>query len=99
MAKEKVTCVTAEPACEHQRGIIQDNHLKALVTSPLFQARVEPSKKGKAAISARPSTASGGSPANSRWQASAAERVSAARHQLTQSGRQWRPDCFSIRWC
>ena len=47
MAKKKVTCVTAEPACEHQRGIIQDNHLKALVTSPLFQARVEPSKKGK----------------------------------------------------
>ncbi|MDU7781073.1 ribosome alternative rescue factor ArfA [Aeromonas caviae] len=47
MAKKKVTCVTAEPACEHQRGIIQDNHLRALVTSPLFQARVEPSKKGK----------------------------------------------------
>lgn len=42
MAKKKVTSVTAEPACEHQRGIIQDNHLKALVTSPLFQARVEP---------------------------------------------------------
>ncbi|MFE8713329.1 ribosome alternative rescue factor ArfA, partial [Aeromonas allosaccharophila] len=31
----------------HGRGVIQDNHLKALVTSTLFQARVEPSKKGK----------------------------------------------------
>ncbi|MCR6554080.1 ribosome alternative rescue factor ArfA [Aeromonas sp. CPF2-S1] len=47
MAKKKVTCVTAEPACEHQRGIIQDNHLKALVTSPLFRSRVERNKKGK----------------------------------------------------
>ncbi|KXU80200.1 alternative ribosome-rescue factor A [Aeromonas enteropelogenes] len=47
MAKKKVTSVTPEPTHAHQRGIIQDNHLKALVTSPLFQARVEPSKKGK----------------------------------------------------
>ncbi|MBP4039900.1 MULTISPECIES: alternative ribosome-rescue factor A [Aeromonas] len=47
MAKKKVTAVTAELTHAHQRGIIQDNHLKALVTSPLFQARVEASKKGK----------------------------------------------------
>ncbi|GJA19248.1 alternative ribosome-rescue factor A [Aeromonas caviae] len=47
MAKKKVTAVTAEPTHAHQRGIIQDNHLKALVTSPLFQARVEANKKGK----------------------------------------------------
>ena len=47
MAKKKVALATAEPVHDHQRGIIQDNHLKALVTSSLFQARVEPSKKGK----------------------------------------------------
>ncbi len=47
MAKKKVTCVTAEPACEHQRGIMRGSLLEALVTSPLFQARVEPSKEGK----------------------------------------------------
>ena len=47
MAKKKVALATTEPAHDHQRGVIQDNHLKALVTSTLFQARVEPSKKGK----------------------------------------------------
>ena len=47
MAKKKVALATTEPVHDHQRGVIQDNHLKALVTSTLFQARVEPSKKGK----------------------------------------------------
>ncbi|MGE6121440.1 alternative ribosome-rescue factor A [Aeromonas media] len=47
MAKKKVAFATTEPVHDHQRGVIQDNHLKALVTSTLFQARVEPSKKGK----------------------------------------------------
>ncbi|MGL4472872.1 MAG: ribosome alternative rescue factor ArfA [Shewanella sp.] len=32
-----------------RRGKIQDNALKALVTSPLFKARVEQPKKGKGA--------------------------------------------------
>lgn len=32
---------------DHQRGEIKDNALKALVTSPLFQTRVEKAKKGK----------------------------------------------------
>ena len=45
--QHKVVAVTAEPAHDHQRGVIHDNHLKALVTSPLFQGRVEQSKKGK----------------------------------------------------
>ncbi|GEK09333.1 ribosome alternative rescue factor ArfA [Pseudoalteromonas sp. J010] len=31
----------------HQRGEIKDNALKALVTSPLFRAKTEKSKKGK----------------------------------------------------
>lgn len=46
MAKKKLVD-SIDQAHAHQRGIINDNHLKALVTSPLFQARVEPSKKGK----------------------------------------------------
>ena len=31
----------------HHRGVIQDNALKALVTSPMFKAKVEKAKKGK----------------------------------------------------
>ncbi|WP_440055362.1 alternative ribosome-rescue factor A [Pseudoalteromonas sp. T1lg65] len=31
----------------HQRGEIKDNALKALVTSVLFQTKVEKAKKGK----------------------------------------------------
>lgn len=31
----------------HQRGEIKDNALKALVTSVLFQSKVEKAKKGK----------------------------------------------------
>ncbi|MGY6039900.1 alternative ribosome-rescue factor A [Aeromonas sp. AE23HZ002T15] len=46
MAKKKSVDIV-DQAHDHGRGIIQDNHLKALVTSTLFQARVEPSKKGK----------------------------------------------------
>ena len=46
MAKKKRVDII-DQAHDHGRGVIQDNHLKALVTSPLFQARVEPSKKGK----------------------------------------------------
>ncbi|WP_349921065.1 alternative ribosome-rescue factor A [Aeromonas veronii] len=46
MAKKRRVDII-DQAHDHQRGIIQDNHLKALVTSPLFQARVEASKKGK----------------------------------------------------
>ncbi len=32
---------------EHERGQIQDNHLKALVTDKLFRIRVEKNQKGK----------------------------------------------------
>lgn len=32
---------------EHERGSIQDNHLKALVTDKLFRMRVEKNQKGK----------------------------------------------------
>lgn len=32
---------------EHQRGAIQDNMLKAVITSPLFRTRVVKAKKGK----------------------------------------------------
>ena len=46
MAKKKRVDII-DQAHDHGRGVIQDNHLKALVTSPLCQARVEPSKKGK----------------------------------------------------
>ncbi|KKO45140.1 hypothetical protein WG68_11980 [Arsukibacterium ikkense] len=34
-------------ACEHGRGDIRDNALKALVTSKLFQPKVVKAKKGK----------------------------------------------------
>ncbi len=48
MAKKKVTRVTTEPACEHLRGIIQDNHLKALVTSPVpGPGRTEQERQGQ----------------------------------------------------
>lgn len=46
MAKKKRVDII-DQAHDHGRGVIQDNHLKALVTSTLFQGRVEPSKKGK----------------------------------------------------
>ncbi|MBV7317471.1 ribosome alternative rescue factor ArfA [Shewanella sp. NIFS-20-20] len=39
----------AELSHDTGRGTIQDNALKALVTSPLFRARVEKPKKGKGA--------------------------------------------------
>ncbi|MCM0148895.1 ribosome alternative rescue factor ArfA [Photobacterium galatheae] len=32
---------------EHGRGVIQDNALKAVVTSKVFRSRVEKAKKGK----------------------------------------------------
>lgn len=32
---------------QHQRGEIQDNMLKAVITSPLFRTRVVKAKKGK----------------------------------------------------
>lgn len=32
---------------EHERGVIKDNALKAVVTSKLFRVRVVKSKKGK----------------------------------------------------
>lgn len=32
---------------EHQRGEIKDNAIKALVTSPLFRAKIEQPLKGK----------------------------------------------------
>ncbi len=46
MAKKKRVDII-DQAHDNGRGVIQDNHLKALVTSTLFQGRVEPSKKGK----------------------------------------------------
>ncbi|GAA0366373.1 hypothetical protein GCM10009092_33390 [Bowmanella denitrificans] len=36
---------------EHERGTIQDNALKALVTSKLFSTRVVKAKKGKGSYS------------------------------------------------
>ena len=36
---------------EHQRGAIQDNMLKAVITSPLFRTRVVKAKKGKGSYS------------------------------------------------
>ncbi|MFQ6371832.1 ribosome alternative rescue factor ArfA [Shewanella sp. YIC-542] len=46
MAKPKQTL----QAHETGRGEIQDNALKALVTSPLFRGRTEKAKKGKGAF-------------------------------------------------
>ncbi|QUJ70321.1 ribosome alternative rescue factor ArfA (plasmid) [Photobacterium sp. GJ3] len=37
----------SESLTEHGRGAIQDNALKAIVTSKIFRSRVEKSKKGK----------------------------------------------------
>ncbi|MBV7387090.1 ribosome alternative rescue factor ArfA [Pasteurellaceae bacterium TAE3-ERU1] len=34
-------------AYQHQRGVINDNALKALVTDKLFRERIEKPKKGK----------------------------------------------------
>ncbi|WP_102795674.1 ribosome alternative rescue factor ArfA [Bowmanella denitrificans] len=39
------------PSYEHERGIIKDNALKALVTSKLFSTRVVKAKKGKGSYS------------------------------------------------
>lgn len=36
-------------AVEHGRGVINDNAIKALVTSPMFSMRVVKAKKGKGA--------------------------------------------------
>ncbi|MBD1556193.1 ribosome alternative rescue factor ArfA [Vibrio sp. S9_S30] len=36
---------------EHGRGVIQDNALKAIVTSELFRTRVVKAKKGKGSFS------------------------------------------------
>lgn len=48
MAKNKKHKIKANTgAVEHHRGEIQDNALKALVTSQLFRAKVEKAKKGK----------------------------------------------------
>ena len=66
MAKKKRVDII-DQAHDHGRGVIQDNHLKALVTSTLFQGRVEPSKKGKGSYQRKAKHGSGGSPANSRW--------------------------------
>jgi alternative ribosome-rescue factor len=40
---KKETCSTIDIG----RGIIKDNAIKALVTSPMFKAKVEKPKKGK----------------------------------------------------
>lgn len=39
---------------QHQRGEIQDNALKALVTSSLFRQRVEKQQKGKGSYKRKP---------------------------------------------
>ncbi len=66
MAKKKVALATTEPVHDHQRGVIQDNHLKASATSTLFQARVEPSKKGKGSYQRKAKHGKRWSPVNSR---------------------------------
>ena len=53
MAKKKKV-VDVATAHEHQRGTVNDNHLKALVTSPLFQVRVDKSGKGKGSFQRTP---------------------------------------------
>ncbi|KUE78139.1 ribosome alternative rescue factor ArfA [Aeromonas schubertii] len=53
MARKKPV-VDATIAHDHQRGTVNDNHLKALVTSPLFQVRVEKSGKGKGSFQRTP---------------------------------------------
>ncbi|GAB6263973.1 alternative ribosome-rescue factor A [Photobacterium sp. R1] len=45
-AKERVNEQTFFET-EHGRGVIQDNALKAVVTSKVFRSRVEKAKKGK----------------------------------------------------
>lgn len=40
-------------ACEHGRGEIRDNAIKALVTSKLFQTKVVKAKKGKGSYNRR----------------------------------------------
>ncbi|UTM60216.1 ribosome alternative rescue factor ArfA [Photobacterium sp. CCB-ST2H9] len=45
-AKERVNEQTVFET-EHGRGVIQDNALKAVVTSKVFRSRVEKAKKGK----------------------------------------------------
>ena len=45
MTKQKPQNMTLEH--ESGRGIITDNALKALVTSPLFRTRTENAKRGK----------------------------------------------------
>ncbi|MCG7496474.1 ribosome alternative rescue factor ArfA [Vibrio sp. Of7-15] len=48
MAKNKKHKIKSNTGCvEHHRGEIQDNALKALVTSQLFRSKVEKAKKGK----------------------------------------------------
>lgn len=48
MAKNKKHKIKANTGVvEHHRGEIQDNALKALVTSKLFCSKVEKAKKGK----------------------------------------------------
>lgn len=59
MAKKKPV-VDVTTAHDHQRGTVNDNHLKALVTSPLFQVRVEKSGKGKGSFQRTPKHRKGG---------------------------------------
>ncbi|NVD08906.1 ribosome alternative rescue factor ArfA [Vibrio sp. JPW-9-11-11] len=51
MAKQSKRNTADERCVEHQvdfgRGEVKDNALKAMVTSKLFQAKVEKAKKGK----------------------------------------------------
>lgn len=45
--KKNVETESQQTSLEVGRGKIQDNALKAIVTSPLFTTRVERAKKGK----------------------------------------------------
>ncbi len=48
---QSVTNNVVELKHEHGRGVIQDNALKAIVTSELFKTRVVKAKKGKGSFS------------------------------------------------
>ncbi|WP_154173706.1 alternative ribosome-rescue factor A [Vibrio metoecus] len=48
---EKATSTPAVIDTECGRGTIQDNALKAVVTSPVFRCRMEKAKKGKGSYS------------------------------------------------
>lgn len=47
MAKKKIIDVTSAVPYQHQRGVIRDNAVCALLHDPLFRQRIEKKRKGK----------------------------------------------------